>query len=147
VTARDWLLLLVALNGDRDGLDPIRVQKGLFLLAREGGLPARERYYFVPYNYGPMSPRVYRDVELLVRCELLERRTVDGQRWRRLRATAAGHARAAGLLEAAGGREREAIERLREIRQLITSLSFTRLLEAIYRRYPEYAERSVFRRP
>lgn len=145
--ARDWLLLLIALDGDREGLDPIRVQKGLFLLAEEGGLPVGERYYFVPYNYGPMSPRVYMDVELLVRQDLVERRTVNGQRWRRLRATAAGHARAVHVQEAAGAREREAIERLREIRGLITSLGFTRLLEAIYRRYPAYAERSVFRRP
>ena len=57
MTRRDWLLLLVARHADARGLEPVRVQKALFLHAREGGVPARERYWFVPYNYGPMSPR------------------------------------------------------------------------------------------
>src|SRR5918998_6026715 len=105
MTPRDWLLLLVALDGDRVGLDPIRIQKGLFLLAQEGGLPPAERYWFVPYNYGPMSPRLYRDVEVLVRRGLLERRTVDGQTWRGVRATPHGHERAATLMALAGARE------------------------------------------
>jgi uncharacterized protein YwgA len=146
MTRGDWLLLLVEHDGDDDGLDPIRIQKGLFLLSQEGGLPAAERYRFVPYNYGPMSPRVYRDVDVLVRRGLLERRVVGGRSWRRVRATRHGHERAHALRANAGGREAAAIVRLREIRRLIDGLDFTRLLETIYERYPDYASRSVFRR-
>jgi len=142
MTRRDWLLLLVALDGDPEGLDPIRIQKGLFLLAQEGGLPVAERYWFVAYNYGPMSARVYRDVELLVRRGQLERRAVDGQSWRRVRATRQGHERASRLRPPGA-----ALARLREIRGLIDGLDFTRLLVTIYERYPTYAARSVFRRP
>ncbi len=147
MTPRDWLLLLVALDGDPVGLDPIRIQKGLFLLAQEGGLPPAERYWFVPYNYGPMSPRLYRDVEILVRRGLLERRTVDGQTWRRVRATLHGHERAETLMAHAGARELAALAHLRAIRRLIDGLDFTRLLATIYERYPAFAARSVFRRP
>jgi hypothetical protein len=146
MTRRDWLLLLVALDGDREGLDPIRIQKGLFLLAHEGGLPAAERYWFVPYNYGPMSARVYRDVEVLVQRGLLERRAVDGQAWRRVRATPDGRSRAMELQRRAAGHERPAMTRLRGIRRLIDSLDFSSLLATIYERYPAYASRSVFRR-
>ena len=147
MTPADWLLLLVALDASPAGLEPVRVQKALFLLAREGGLPRSERYWFVPYNYGPMSPRIYRDVDALVRRGLLERLPVPGYTWGRVRATERGRLRADELAAAAGERERRALESLRRIRALVGSLSFADLLATIYERHPEYAVRSVFRRP
>src|SRR5215212_10104898 len=145
MTPADWLLLLVALDAPATGLEPVRVQKALFLLAREGAVPPSERYWFLPYNYGPMSPRIYRDVEALIRRGLLERLPVPGYTWGRVRATQEGRTRALELVAAAGDRERRALDALRSIRQLVTSLSFADLLETIYERHPEYAVRSVFR--
>ncbi len=149
MTRRDWLLLLVAAGAGAVDLDPVRVQKGLFLLAQEGGLPPGQRYAFVPYNYGPMSAGVYRDADTLVRRGLLERVAVPGYSWGRLRVTEAGRARAAALRAAADRTEveRRAIGRLDEIHALVTSLCFADLLATIYDRYPAYAARSVFRRP
>ena len=147
MTPADWLLLLVALDAPAAGLEPVRVQKALFLLAREGGLPRAERYWFVPYNYGPMSPRIYRDVDALVRRGLLERVPVPGYTWGRVRATDRGRRRAERLVAAAGDRERHALGALDRIRALVTSLGFADLLATIYERHPEYAVRSVFRRP
>jgi hypothetical protein len=146
---RDWLLLLIGLDaaGDHDTIDPVRVQKGMFLLAREGGLPPKQRYWFVAYNYGPMSPRVYRDLEALERAGLVERRSAgDGLRWRPVGTTAAGAARVRELLAAAQPRERAAIEWLRETKRRMLGLTFAELLTDIYARYPAYAARSVFRR-
>ncbi|HEV2811778.1 MAG TPA: hypothetical protein VGW10_00895 [Solirubrobacteraceae bacterium] len=147
MTPADWLLLLVALDAPAGGLEPVRVQKALFLLAREGGLPRSERYWFVPYNYGPMSPRIYRDVEALARRGLIEQVSVPGYAWGRVRATAAGRARAERLVAAASDRERRSLDALQRIRDLVTSLSFADLLETIYDRHPHFAVRSVFRRP
>jgi uncharacterized protein YwgA len=144
VNRQDWLLLAIAL--DAGGLDPIRVQKAMFLFAQEAGRPAGERYSFVAYNYGPMSRRVYRDVEALVRHGLVERRPVEGQRWRSLRATDAGQARARERLVAAQALEPAAVAGLREIVRTVQALDFAGLLDIVYGRYPEYAERSVFRR-
>ena len=146
MTPADWLLLLLALDAPAAGLEPVRIQKALFLLAREGGLPRSERYWFVPYNYGPMSPRIYRDVDALVRRGLVERVPVPGYAWGRVRATAEGRARADELAAAAGERERSALSTLHRIHTLVTSLSFADLLATIYERHPEYAVRSVFRR-
>ncbi len=50
MTAKDWLLVFIADDEAGEGLDPVRLQKGMFLLAREAGLPARQRYRFIPYN-------------------------------------------------------------------------------------------------
>src|SRR4051812_14985455 len=95
---RDWLLLLAALKGPAEGLDPIRLQKGMFLFAHEGGAPAPERYDFEPYNYGPMSRELYRDLDHLVEEGLLEATAVSGQTWQRYRPTDAGRQRAQRLL-------------------------------------------------
>ena len=105
MTAKDWLLVFIACDEASDGeraeapgLDPVRLQKGMFLLAREGGLPVRQRYRFIPYNYGPMSRGVYRDVGLLADERLLAERPVPGYTWGRLVATERGRALARELV-------------------------------------------------
>jgi uncharacterized protein len=143
---RDWLLLLVSLGEGESGLDPIRLQKGLFLLAQEGCLPRAECYDFRPYNYGPMSSGVYRDVEVLERRGLLERREAEGRTWRWVHATQSGRERSRALQQALEQHNPRALASLRDIRALLDRLGFVELLATIYRRYPEYAERSVFRR-
>ena len=146
----DWLLLLIGIDAEPGGavLDPVRVQKGMFLLAREGGIPPQERYWFVAYNYGPMSPRLYRDLERLERRGLVERRDAaeEGLRWRPVGITGAGAARAAELERAAGASEQAVIAWLRETKRHMRSLTFEQLLTEIYARYPAFAARSVFRR-
>ena len=144
MTARDWLLLLIALDGAPAGLDPVRLQKGMFLLAQEGELPAGERYAFRPYNYGPMSPRLYRDLDGLVRRGLVERRPVPGYSWSRFAATERGAQRVAALRASADAR---VVARLAAIKRTVVALSFADLLAMVYDRYPAYATRSVFRRP
>ena len=143
MTRRDWLLLLTGLDRTAGGLEPVRVQKALFLLAQEGGIPPGQRYRFVPYNYGPMSAGVYRDVDALVGEGLLERLPVPGYTWGRVRATERGRAEAARVAAQA---DAWAVARLDVIREHVQGLSFADLLEDIYERYPDYAAASVFRR-
>jgi uncharacterized protein YwgA len=144
--ARDWLLLLIAADGAPGGLDPVRLQKGLFLLAQEAGLPRRERYGFVPYNYGPMSRGLYRGLRDLVGAGLVERRCEPGLSWGRYDPTAEGAAEARALEAAMGPRARARLARLREIKAQIAAQSFAALLTDVYERYPDFATRSVFRR-
>ena len=65
---RDWLLLLVGLRteGPDAALDPVRSQKGMFLLRQRGILDDTESYEFTPYHYGPYSFELRSDLEALV---------------------------------------------------------------------------------
>jgi uncharacterized protein YwgA len=146
VRKRDWLLLFAALKGPAEGVDPIRFQKGLFLFSQEVGAPEEERYHFEPYNYGPMSREIYRDLDDLVAEGLLERRPVPGQPWKRFRATESGRAQAQQLLDQADTPTLTAARALYEIKQSTVSKGFAELLNDVYDRYPAYASRSVFRR-
>lgn len=142
---RDWLLLLLALRRTPHGLDPVRVQKGMFILAREGGLPEREVYRFRPYNYGPMSDAVYVDLGRLTKAGLCRRCRVPGYSWYRYQTTPRGAASARMLLRHVRRQEPQALTVLLRTESLLARTSFARLLEEVYRRYPEYTSKSVFR--
>jgi uncharacterized protein YwgA len=137
----DWLLLFVAAVPER-AVDPIRIQKGLFLLAMSGALPDGERYAFEPYAYGPMSRELYRDTRALRDAGLLEARPVPGRDWDAIQITADGIARANELSRAAAT---AGAAEVAAIRAALDDLSFEQLLAAVYERHPEYAVRSVFR--
>lgn len=142
----DWLMLLLAFKGaapDGDpSLDPIRVQKGMFLFAQRGGLPPAERYDFVPHNYGPYSTVLKADLERLVREGYASKKPVPGYTWGSYRLTHAGMERAHQLLEEA---PREQARQAFDIKQEVTSVSFNDLLRDVYADYPAFATRSVFR--
>jgi uncharacterized protein YwgA len=142
VTSRDWLLLYVALKGAPNGLDPVRIQKGMFLFAQEAGVPEDETYDFGPYMYGPMSSQVYNDIEYLEAEGLIRGEPVPGYTWKRYAATPAGIDVARNLLEEDA--DAAASRKLFEIKQDVASKTFNALLKDVYTRYPDYATRSVF---
>jgi hypothetical protein len=141
---RDRLLLFIALDGAPRGLDPIRLQKGMFLFAMSDESEDGDSYRFVPYNYGPMSTEIYRDLEILLKADLIEAEPVEGQSWSRYSATERGLISARELL----GREpsQTAAQRLFEIKSEVSSHTYQEVLEDVYDRYPEFASKSVFRR-
>jgi hypothetical protein len=145
---RDWLVILCAYRGAPDGLDPVRVQKGMFLFARSGDVPQREQYDFRPYDYGPMSSAIYSDLDALVAKGIIEPHPVSGKSWFRYTATDEGRA-AAGqcLMKLTGEVEKENARRLFDIKQEISGVSFNQLLDRVYRDHPDMAVNSVFQRP
>lgn len=141
---RDRLLLFIALDGAPQGLDPIRLQKGMFLFAMDDASGSEEIYDFVPYDYGPMSTQIYQDLDSLIESGLIAATPVEGQTWSRYSATEEGLVVARDLL----GRERSQTlaRRLYEIKNDVSSHTYQQVLEDVYDRYPEFASKSVFRR-
>lgn len=142
--ARDRLLLLVALDGAPRGLDPVRLQKGMFLDAKESDAGAGEKYSFVAYNYGPMSAQIYSDLDELLTEGLVEEVPVQGRSWSRYVATEKGLKAGQELLDKEPSSQ--VGEQLYKIKKEVASKTFKALLEDVYERYPAYASKSVFRR-
>src|SRR3954453_18136430 len=134
--ARDRLLLFVALDGAPRGLDPVRLQKGMFLDAQGSSAGADEKYTFVPYNYGPMSAQIYSDLERLVADGLVAENPVEGQSWSRYVPTEKGLEAGRKLLaqEASDGVAKD----LHRIKKEVASKTFKALLEDVYERSPAY---------
>ncbi|MBI4234199.1 MAG: hypothetical protein HY686_07155 [Chloroflexi bacterium] len=138
---RDWLLLYMHLESPhQDRLDPIRIMKGLFLFAQEGGLPSEETYQFVPYAYGPCSFDIYDDLRALQEEGLIEGQRPLGATWLRYHVTIRGNEKAATLLATAPP---EKIKTLDSIKEQVMSKSFLGLLRFVYAKYPAFATSSV----
>jgi hypothetical protein len=139
----DWLLLLVdnevlGAQGPAE-LDPVRIQKGMFLLSERG--PARQLYAFRPYNWGPFSSAIYADLDTLTRQGYLTEEKVLGRSWSTYRITTRGHERAVASAEQTGGK---AVGWLKQTREFLTTRSFAHLLRDVYALYPDYAVNSRF---
>ncbi len=140
---RDWLMLLLGV-GDARALDPIRIQKGMFLLAQEGGVREDEQYLFRPYDYGPFSSRIYDDLDALVDEGLVAREAVSGYTWSRYRLTEDGMRETQGIADRLDEKHLRSVRYLVQMKRDVLSRSFNRLLRYVYRRYPDYAKNSVF---
>jgi uncharacterized protein YwgA len=110
--------------------------KGLFLFQNRPSAPRRDvDYVFKPYDYGPFTPQIYRDVEALSHAGLLMASSSEGQAYR---VTESGRDYLSQLtfpLDA----ERD----LDEIREDVVNLSFRDLLRKVYSEHPDSARRSV----
>ena len=138
--------LVTFLGAGNKKLDPIRIQKGLFLLAMEtpeDWLPSEARYAFEPYHYGPYSVDINRDLEELQRRGYLEITEVLGRSWNYYSLSPEGSEAVRGVSERMDARTLEYVGKLREF---VGRLPFNRLLTKVYDKYPSYAVNSVFKR-
>ncbi len=133
----DWLLVFIDLPQGSFGTDQLRTTKGMFLFAQQcGGIDA---YVFEPYDYGPFSRGLYRDLDFLDGDGLIRRIDIVGTNRQIFETTTKGTERVKALLQDAPPPQ---IECLAEIKKRVTSLNFTDLLTSIYSEYPAYATRS-----
>jgi hypothetical protein len=108
-------------------LDPIRVQKGMFLVSMRG--PGRHIYQFRPYHWGPFSGDIYADLDSLAVADLVECRPVPGQSWVTYGVTVRGAEAGRDALGELDLKEREWMASLLEF---LTSRSFPQLLKDVY---------------
>ena len=136
----DWLLLVVA-AGDKP-LTPVQLQKTLFLV-KEASLPnlPDDFYDFVPYHFGPYDAQVYQDADSLQERGLVVRHKAARGTWTDTSITGSGRSKAEELEEKLPPAITSYIHNLVDWAQ---GLTFSQLVGAIYRKYPNYRANSVF---
>jgi hypothetical protein len=119
---------------------PVQVQKLFFLIdknvAQAVGGP---HFKFEPYDYGPFDKSLYWELEALAATRLVE--ITPQSNWRTYRLTGQGLARGLALLGTLPLPIRQYIE---SVSEFVRKLSFTQLVAAIYKAYPEMRVNSVF---
>lgn len=119
---------------------PVQVQKLFFLIDKNiPALVGGPHFDFRPYNYGPFDPEVYRILEGLA-LEGYVNLVREGT-WTSYALTQSGLVLGNRILEALNENAKDYIKRAAKY---VLSLSFTQLVSAIYRDYPEMQENSVF---
>ena len=120
---------------------PVQVQKLLFLIDREASaLVGGPFFNFTPYNYGPFDKRVYKEIEALALVGLAD--ITEGGGGRNFALTPAGQVQGEQLLNGLPAAAQEYITR---VSGFVRGLSFSALVSAIYKRYPDMRVNSVFR--
>lgn len=142
MTPKDWTLLAIA-AADEAGLDPVQLQKSLFLIGQRGRQHVGADFYnFVPHNYGPFSHAVYSDADRLAADGFISKERRDGNTFASFAITPLGKVLANELrLRLAEGGD----QFLDQTVAWVKSLGFRDLVQSIYKHYPEYRVNSVFR--
>jgi len=144
MTPRDWTLLVIA-AAEGKTLQPVQLQKALFLLGKRLTPQQRqthEFYEFTAYDYGPFDSTIYTDAESLEAEGLIAITRPPVSRYKLYQATEEGLKRAA---EVRAGLQPLAVEYVAKVVQVVRALSFNDLVSAIYKAYPEMRENSVFK--
>ena len=139
MTRQDWLLLVLAAAGGKP-LSPLQLQKSLFLVGHDlAKLVGADFYTFRPFDYGPFDATVYQDAEEQAAQGLVAIRSHPVTK-RVFSLTTTGITRARALEPELPA---DAARHCRYIVQWAQSQTFQELTQAIYERFPAYAERSV----
>jgi hypothetical protein len=130
--------LLAFIGASADPIDPIRIMKGMFLFAHESDQSKGIRYKFVPYSYGPCSFEIYDDLNALARASLIQ--SIPGEtRWPQYKVTDYG------LDEIKKHVVRDVRDAVKQYRKFVDKRDFTTLLKDVYKKYPDFASKSVFK--
>jgi len=118
---------------------PVQVQKILFLLDKKLNESVGGPYFnFEPYHYGPFDKNVYKELDKLTATNDL---IVRSTRLKYYAVTPQGYEKGIQALNNYAEKERNYIK---EICTFVKSLSFEKLLKAIYNEYPEMKANSIF---
>ena len=139
---RKDIVLIVIESASDEGLSPLQLQKGLFIIGQSqlNGLPL-DFYAFRPYNYGPFCEEIYHDTDTLVEEGMVFNIPVAGQSWSKYVITLKGQTRGEEIKKE---NNIGLVEYINDTVQWVKSLDFSELLRAIYAKYPEYRVNSVF---
>jgi uncharacterized protein len=140
MTPRQDLVLAALAPGQGAVHSPVQLQKLLFLIDREvATLVGGPHFSFRPYNYGPFDKAVYKELEELSAAGLAE--SVSQGHWSGFRLTPAGQTQGDRSLQTLPQAARDYIVRASAF---VRQHSFSTLVSAIYKAYPEMRENSVF---
>jgi hypothetical protein len=141
VTREDLVLVLAdGADGGKYPFDPVRLMKACFVTSMAGREVWRPLFRFRAYDYGPFDAGVYAARDSLIAHGMLDA-THEG-RYDSYVVTETGRARVAQL-EADGELQADELAWLRRVGGWVSSKSFSKLLDEIYARWPEYATNSV----
>ena len=141
-------LLLIRSNENNPIIGRTRFQKLLFLAQKQY---RKKWYFFVPYNYGPYSPELQKDVEFLIDHDLIKETfepISEGRTLYRYYLSNEGHVFIDKILNDYRHREQvnNIINIFSKLNKKYHDYTMDRLINLVYNKYPEYTGRSVYQR-
>jgi hypothetical protein len=141
ITPREkFMLAVLSTAPENTSFTPAQIQKLFFLIDREAAPLAGGPYFrFEPYDYGPFDKAVYDELDYLNRIGLIQ---VISGRYRLYALTHEGWTIGVSELP---NYDLRAQQYFTACSEWVRSLNFEQLISAIYRKYPDMKEKSIFR--
>lgn len=138
----DFVLAVLA-TAEGHELTPVQVQKLFFILDKRCADRVGGPFFdFAAYDYGPFDASVYREIERLADRGHAEVVRPTGFSMKTFRTTPAGYKRGAELLATLDVAVRDFAVKLTTA---VRTMSFSELVSAVYREFPEMKANSIFR--
>jgi len=140
---RQQLVLTLLTCSGGAPLTPVQLQKAAFLVTKEAPQALNDpRFNFEPYDYGPFDSDVYAEAQALANSGMVTVSPSPYGRWNTYAATQAGMDQGNEILGQLSEANRKYIC---EVANWVRGQSFSSLVKAIYKAYPETKVNSVFR--
>lgn len=138
---RKEIVLAGLSTGDCDLFTPVQVQKLFFLIDKNisGEINGKQFFNFEPYNYGPFDKEVYFTLNDLAKDGYIE--MISQGSWTSYKLSSEGLTEGIRIFKTL---PLKAQEYMKSVSQIIKTLSFSQLVSAIYKTYPEMKANSVF---
>ena len=136
------LLLIALAAGEKFEHTPVQVQKLMFLIEDNvGGQIGGPLFEFMPYDYGPFDSSIY-DLLRELESDGLLSSSVSNRGWKKYAVTDEGMKTARTISEKL---DHNVISYINRASKFVRELSFSQLVSAIYKAYPDMKANSVFR--
>lgn len=140
---RNDFVLAVFANSNNAIYSPVQIQKLFFLIEKKIPELSENNYFnFTPYNYGPFDPNIYDVISELISSEDLEMISDINSRIMKYNTTNKGQIRGEQILQSLG---ENATGKIKILSDFVRKLSFSELVSAIYKEYPDMKKNSIFR--
>jgi hypothetical protein len=138
---QQFLLIALSTGGEAD-YTPVQVQKLVFLIERNVGAGlGGTGFNFAPYDYGPFDPSIYEELRALKDQGFVVSRTTP-RGWPVHSLTQEGVRQGKELSKSV---DPKILQYIAAVSDFVRKLSFSDLVSAIYKAYPEMKVNSVFR--
>lgn len=140
---RNDFVLAVLASSNNAIYSPVQIQKLFFLIEKKIPELSENNYFdFTPYNYGPFDPNIYDVISELTSSEDLEMISDINSRIMKYNTTDKGQIRGEQILQSLG---ENATGKIKILSDFVRKLSFSELVSAIYKEYPDMKKNSIFR--
>lgn len=128
---------------NRKSYSPVQVQKLLFLIDTNiANKVDGPHYNFEPYDYGPFDSDVYSVLSDLALSGKIEIYDVPGRNWNMYKLTEIGQREGQEIFNSI--KDQQSKDYIKSLSEFVRSLSFSQLVSAVYKAYPEMKVNSVF---
>lgn len=139
---REFFILAILSTADKQSFTPVQIQKLFFLMQKKFPEIIHNEFNFIPYAYGPFDKAIYEEMDKLKNNGYVEIQNPSNVTWSLYCLTEKGLEQGKMYFYTLS----ESVQEYAlKYSNFVRSLSFSELVSAVYKEYPDMKVNSVFK--